>query len=600
MASEDFQGFIDEVLSRNDIVEVISAYTKVKRVGSRYQALCPLHNDKKSPSLSISPDKQLFHCFGCGAGGNVINFIEAMEHLEFMDALTYLADRIKLPMPEFRRGESREQRDKRADKRRLIYEINAAAGRFFHDNLLSPTGRGALKYLQEREITSKTINRFGLGYAPEGWTTLISHLKTLGFKEHDMYEAGVAKRRETDGSYFDAFYDGRIMFPIIDVRGNVIGFGGRLMQERDNTGKYINTPETVVFHKKENLFGLNFAKNHCSERILLMEGYMDVISLHQAGICNAAASLGTAFTPEQASLVKRYAQKAVLCYDADEAGKKATLRAGEILTAAGIKTSVLELSFGKDPDEFIKSKGADMFEVLVSQAKPLIQYRIDELEKKYNFEDDEGKVDFSDEASKIIAQIADPIERELYISKIANLIKVSSEAFTIKVKSEMRRLDAASEHRSEVEQRRMEQKRRGSETSNRGLLRAEQQLLALMCEKEVRAIVEERGLSPSDFQTALHKDLAEYMLGADKAHDILPQDVIIAFDEAERGKISEIMMADRGVINRRAGAIQCIEKILESKFIRLMNTAAERGDVEAVKEYQEELAKLKQNSGRNY
>ncbi|MBQ9736885.1 MAG: DNA primase, partial [Clostridia bacterium] len=370
--SVDFQDFVDEVIAKNDIVDFISQYTTLKRVGNRFQALCPLHNDKKTPSFSVSPDKQLFHCFGCGAGGTVIHFVMAKEGLDFMEAVKLLADKAGVPIPDYRSQNERSQAAAIQKKKKRMYEMNAEAARFFFSCLTAKSGASALDYLRGRGLSNSTIKAFGLGYAPDSWTTLVDFMKSKGYLESELIEGGLAKQRD-NGTAYDVFR-GRVMFPIMDLRGNVIAFGGRTL--KDDQAKYLNSPETLVFKKKENLFAMNLAKNSKSGQFLIMEGYMDVISLHQNGFDNAVASLGTAFTPQQADILKRYADKAVLCYDADEAGQKAANRAGEILREKDINTRVLTITDGKDPDEYINVKGKEMFGLLLDNAESFIEYKI--------------------------------------------------------------------------------------------------------------------------------------------------------------------------------------------------------------------------------
>ncbi len=589
MADADFQNFVDEVIDKNDITDVISEYAKLKRIGNRFAALCPLHNDKKSPSLSISPDKQLFHCFGCGAGGNVIHFIMQAEHLDFMDALKLLADRAHLEMPQFNNtaGAPRES----TDKKKMIYTINAEAARYFYSNLINETGRDALAYLKDRGIKNSTIKMFGLGYAPEGWTSLIDYLKEKGYKEHDIYEAGLAKIRD-NGTYYDAFYDGRVMFPIINVQGNIIGFGGRIMTDKSNTGKYLNSPETIVFKKKENLFGLNLAKNDRSGRLLLMEGYMDVISLHQAGITNAVASLGTAFTDEQARLVKRYGGKAVLCYDSDDAGKSATLRAGEILTNNGIKTKVLTIVDGKDPDEFIRNKGGDMFKVLIENAKPLIEYRIDEIQRKYTandgsseFSGPEEMLEFTEAAARILAEIENPVEYEIYAKRIADKTSVSLDSLTAMVANVRRELSKSVERKEETEQRkrkRTEEKEAGNDIKKHN---AEQLMLSLMCEKAVCKIAKENSLSPQHFSNGLHRQLAGVIFEMyDEFGQIDVNKVLSMFDDETRGRVAKIIINDKNVQDIKKACIQPLKIILDGYGKTVQEEMLERGDLKSLDE----------------
>lgn len=590
MADANFQNFVDEVIDKNDICDVISEYTKLKRMGNRFAALCPLHNDKKSPSLSVSPDKQLFYCFGCGAGGNVIHFIMAAEHLDFTDALKLLADRARIPVPEFKGGGSSSAKSS-VDKKQLIFSINREAGRYFYHNLASESGKEGYEYLKNRGIKNSTIKMFGMGYAPEGWTNLIDYLKGKGFSEHEIYEAGLAKMRD-NGTYYDSFYDGRVMIPIINVQGNIIGFGGRIITDRENTGKYLNTPETLVFHKKENLFGLNFAKNDRSGSLLLMEGYMDVISLHQAGITNAVASLGTAFTEEQAKLVKRYGGKAVLCYDSDEAGRKATVRAGEILTAQAIKTKVLTVTDGKDPDEFVRKSGGEMFKVLIERAQPLMEYRINEIQKQYTIEtvdengekelvfpDSDAMIDFTEAVAGVLSQIKNPVEFEIYLKRAAQIGGISEKSLFARVNNIRLGRERAEEKRAE-QQKRRRISREISGTDNVQLYNSEQLMLNLICDRPVFNFVKDKGLTPEDFSTELHSRLAKKifeMYETDGAVDI--NRILTLFDESERGMVAKILSDDKNTSDKKKAAEFPLEVIMGNQNLKQQKEMLDNSDL---------------------
>lgn len=592
--SRDFQDFIDEVLERNDILEVISEYTKPKRVGSRYAALCPLHNDKKSPSLSISPDKQLFHCFGCGAGGNVIHFIMGIQNLDFMDALKYLADRAHLPMPEPSSPGDRKKREEIADKKQRIYQINAEAGRYFFRNLAGEGGKEAYAYLRERGIQNATIKQFGLGYAPEGWRGLLDYLGEKGFREQEVFEAGLAKKRD-NGTFYDAFYDGRVMFPIINVQGNIIGFGGRIMTSRSNTGKYLNTAETLVFKKKENLFGLNLAKNDKSGKILLMEGYMDVISLHQAGIGNAVASLGTAFTSEQAKLLKKYTDKAVLCYDADQAGRKAAVRAGGILTEFGIKTRVLTLTDGKDPDEFIKARGPEMFQVLIEGARPLTAYRIDGIKQNYDTEDTEQLLEFTEAAAQVLAELNNPVEQELYTKQVAKEAGISPDSLRAQVENLRRKQLRDEERREESRERRAFEERTGGrrDLQKMGLSNAERLLLNLMCEDGVLKKVRDAGVVPEDFSQGLHRELARRLFETPPGRSADVNALLDQFPPDKVGAVAAILLDDKNTEHKNLAYEQPLDLLLSAKRRRIEEELLEQGDLNRLDQL------LKEKKGRN-
>lgn len=591
--SVDFQDFIDTIIEKNDIVDVVSQYVTLKRVGNRFQALCPLHNDKKTPSFSVSPDKQLFHCFGCGAGGTVIHFIMAKENLDFTEAVKYLADRAGIPVPDYRSKAERSRAAEIHNKKKRIYEINAAAGRFFYQKLIAPEYSYALEYFYKRHLTNATIKSFGLGYAPDSWTALTDFMTAKGYTAAELEEAGLAVKRD-NGTYFDKFRD-RVMFPIIDMRGNVIGFGGRIMKDRDDAPKYLNSPETPVFKKKENLFAMNRAKNSKAGMFLLMEGYMDVISLHQNGFDNAVASLGTAFTPQQAEILKKYADKAVLCYDSDDAGQKATERAGEILREAGIKAKVLTINSGKDPDEYINSKGADMFGLLIDNSESFIEYKMHKIEKQYNLDDAVEKLEFIEQIAKILANISNKVEREIYIKQAARQADISAESITAQTEAIMRKnLSRDRAKAVRTEKREYEQRTGGRRDLDKmRIYNAEKLLLNLICEKEIFDTVSAR-ISAEDFSEGLHRDLARVIYGIyEKGERINPMSVISMLGEENIGRVSEILSDDKNVENKKSAAVMPL-KILEEYKLKLQEeSSAESGDTAKLQEIMERLKKDK-------
>ncbi len=591
--SVDFQDFVDEVLEKNDIVDLISRYVSLKRVGNRFQALCPLHNDKKTPSFSVSPDKQLFHCFGCGAGGTAVHFVMQKENLDFMEAVKFLAERAGVPVPDYRSAAERNRAAQIHEKKKRMYAMNAEAGRFFHAQLNEPKNKQALSYLQGRKLTDTTIRRFGLGYAPDSWSALIDFMKTKGYTEEELCEAGLAVKRD-NGTVFDKFRD-RVMFPILDLRGNVIAFGGRILTDKENAPKYLNSPETLVFKKKDNLFAMNVAKNTKEGQFLLMEGYMDVISLHQSGFDNAVASLGTAFTPQQAEVLKRYADKAILCYDSDEAGQKATNKAGEILREAGIKTKVLTITEGKDPDEYIKTKGAEMFQLLIDGAESFIEYKIHNVEKKYNLEDTVEKLEFIEQIAKILANITNNVEREIYIKNIARQTDISPDSINAQVVAIARKKVSSDKNRDLRREKREFEERTGGRTDldKMRLYNAEKLMLNLMCEKEVFNGVKER-LCPEDFTEGLHRRLAEIIFETmGKGERINPMAVVSMFDEKEIGAVSEILSDDKNVDNKFEAARMPFKIILGYKQKREDKSSAEAGDTAKLQEIMDRLKKDK-------
>ena len=398
---------VEEVRRRNDIVDVISSYLKLKKTGSNYMGLCPFHNEK-SPSFSVSQSKQMYHCFGCGVGGNVFTFIMEYENYTFVEAVKYLAERagIKLPETEL----SKEDREK-ADIRAKLLEMNKISANYFYYQLKSEQGKTAYDYLINRQIKEETILKFGLGYSNKYSDDLYQFLKKQGYDDRFLKESGLVTMEEKKGAH-DKFWN-RVMFPIMDANNRVIGFGGRVMG--DGMPKYLNSPETKIFDKSRNLYGLNFARQSRKRNIIICEGYMDVISLHQAGFNNAVASLGTAFTGLQANLLKRYTDEVLLSYDSDEAGIKATLRAIPILKEASLSAKIISMKPYKDPDEFIKALGIEAYQERIDNAQNSFYFEIEVLEQKYNFSDPEEKTKFFNEVAKKLLVFKEEIERNNYI-----------------------------------------------------------------------------------------------------------------------------------------------------------------------------------------
>lgn len=419
--------FLDELSARNDIVDVVSQYVQLKKSGANYFGLCPFHNEK-TPSFSVSPDKQIFHCFGCGAGGGVITFTMKAEGLEFPDAVRYLAARAGMQVPE------QDATDRQAARRReRLYALCKDAARFYYDTLWQPENRAAQQYFLGRGLHRRTMNRFGLGYAPDSFHALLDAMTAKGYTREEMLDAGLLSRSEK-GRVYDRFR-GRVMFPIIDVRGNVIAFGGRVLD--DSKPKYLNSPETPIFHKSRNLFALNLSKTTKNGYFILAEGYMDVIALHQAGFDCAVASLGTSLTEEQARIIARHTERIVISYDADGAGQAAAQRAIDILKKCDLQVKVLKIPGAKDPDEFIKAKGADAFRALIERSEDHNAYRLEQIAAKYDLEDDEARVLFLRDAARMLAGIESGIEREVYAGRAAKMAGVTAEAMNVEVRREL-------------------------------------------------------------------------------------------------------------------------------------------------------------------
>ena len=429
------QQFLDELRMANDITSVISSYVSLKRSSRNMVGLCPFHSEK-SPSFTVFSDTQSYYCFGCGAGGDVITFIKNVENLEYIEAVKFLAQRAGLRMPED------SVNDATARLKEKTYKINKLAAKFYYEQLISPAGKRGLDYFASRKLDPKTIKRFGLGFAPDGWTNLVDHLRSQGFSDKDMVAAGVAAVSQKSGRVYDYFRN-RVMFPIIDLRGNVIAFGGRVLG--DEKPKYLNSPDTPVFKKTKNLFALNLAKSSKERRLILAEGYMDVIALHQAGFDYTVASLGTALTSEQARMIANYADEVIVAYDSDGAGKKATQRAFSIFDELGIKVRVLSVPGAKDPDEFIKKYGAQRFKLLLDDSSSVTDYRLAEAAQKNDPSTPSGKVQYLRDAAQIVSEIGSPVERDVYIRKLGEELSVSHEAIAEQVKGILKRRKRAEE-----------------------------------------------------------------------------------------------------------------------------------------------------------
>lgn len=416
--------FLDELIARTDLVDLVSESVRLTKKGNSYWGCCPFHSEK-TPSFHVVPDRQIYKCFGCGKGGGAINYVMELENLPYRDAVAVLAKRVGMEVPEYR-GSSHGMRE----RREKLLEMNKQAARLFHKWLHSSEGAHGLGYLQKRGLSPKTLTNFGLGFAPDSWDALIRAMTQLGYDKRDLLDAGLAVSNK-DGRIYDRFRN-RVMFPIIDVRGNVIGFGGRVMD--DSTPKYLNSPDTPVYNKSRNVFALNIAKTSKAGRVILTEGYMDTIALHQAGFDSAVASLGTSLTAEHAQLLARYFQQAVIAYDSDGAGVAAAQRAIPLLEKAGLKVRVLRMSGAKDPDEYIKAFGRDAFARLLDKSENQVDYRLDQIRRKFDLEDDVQRVAFLQEAAQLIATLGSPVEREIYGGHAAQTAGVSVEAMAQEVK----------------------------------------------------------------------------------------------------------------------------------------------------------------------
>lgn len=420
--------FIDDVIARNPIEDVVGQYVALKRQGGNLFGLCPFHGEKTA-SFSVAPEKGIFYCFGCHKGGGVINFIMEIENLSYPDSVRYLAKRAGLEAPEDEQYQSRYRKQER------LWSLSKEAARFFCGQLYAPAGAAGLAYAQKRRLSKNTLTKFGIGFAPNAWSGLLDAMKRKGYTEEELLEAGLAVK-SAKGAVYDRFRN-RLMFPIIDVRGNVIGFGGRVMD--DSTPKYLNSPETLIFNKRKNLFALNLAKKSKQGRIILVEGYMDAIALHQFGFDCAVASLGTSLTEEHAALLSRYTDQVVLIYDGDAAGQNATQRAIPMLEKTGVQVKVLRMRGAKDPDEFLNKYGADRFKLLLEESENRVEYQLQAIERKYDLKSDEQRVRFLQEAAEFLATLSNAVQREVYGVRAAEAAGITYEAMKLEVQKAYKR-----------------------------------------------------------------------------------------------------------------------------------------------------------------
>ncbi len=525
---------IEEVRERNDIVDVISGYVKLQKKGSNYFGLCPFHNEK-SPSFSVSPQKQMYYCFGCGAGGNVITFVMEYENYSFQEALKMLADRagIKLPEAEY----SKEEREK-ADKRTALLEVNKLAANYFYYQLNQPQGKRGYEYFKRRGLTEETIRRFGLGYANKTSDDLYRYLKSKGYRDDFLKESGLVTLEER-GSY-DKFWN-RVMFPIMDANSRVIGFGGRVMG--DGEPKYLNSPETLIFDKGRNLYGLNYARTSREKCLLVCEGYMDVIAMHQAGFANAVASLGTALTSRHAALLKRYTEQVVLTYDSDGAGVKAALRAIPILREAGVSTRVLNLNPYKDPDEFIKNLGEEEFQKRIDEARNSFLFEIDVLRRNYQTEDPEQKTRFVRAAAERLLVFEEAMERDNYIQAVAREQMLPYEELR-RLVNRLGNMPGTSQtvrERQTADSREREKKKKKDDGSRR----AQRLLLTWLIERPELFDKIGETIGAEDFVEPLYHQVAEMVFAGHRQGNVNPAEILNHFinDEEEYKEVAALFHA---------------------------------------------------------
>lgn len=538
--------FLFELKQNNQIDSLMSSYTNLIRRGRNYVCLCPFHSEK-TPSCTVYPDSQHFYCYGCGAGGDVITFAMKIENLSYIEAVKFLADRAGMQMPDDEKG------SQIARVKARVLEINRIAARYFYDTLTrSPLGEKGRRYFAERQLLPATINKYGLGYAPDDWHGLQNYMRSKGYTDDELITANLCMRSQ-NGNVFDFFRD-RVMFPIIDLRGNVIAFGGRII---DGSGpKYLNSSDTPVFKKSRNLFSLNFAKKSEEKRLILAEGYMDVISINQAGFENVVATLGTALTQEQARLMKQYADEIIISYDSDGAGQAATHKAINLLSEAGAETRIIKMDGAKDPDEYIKKFGALRFKQLIDRSDGAIDFELNKCKNGLDIESQQGKITYLKRCVKLLADISSPIEREVYISKLASENGVNREVLTQQVNGTIRKSinTALKTERQEITSFSKQRRANPEGAAHPGEYKAEKGIIAYLTANPDDLGYIESKIDSGYFVTGFNRKVFEKI--TEKLKNTVDFDVMSLqseFSADEMGKITEIIVNNRNVdISRSA------------------------------------------------
>lgn len=581
------ESFIQQLKQYSDIEHIVSGYVQLKKKGRYLSGLCPFHSEK-SPSFFVYPQTQSFYCFGCGAGGDVITFIRQIENLEYMEAVRFLADRCGMTVPQD------SEDDGRARLKKRVLEINRETARYFHDCLMSEQGKDAYAYLIRRGRDRKTIRHFGLGYAPDSWHGLVEHLRTKGFSEKEMIEANVAVQSQKGGAY-DRFRN-RVMFPIIDVRGNVIAFGGRALD--DKGAKYLNSSDTIVFKKSKNLFALNFAKTSKLPGLILAEGYMDVIAIHQAGFDNAVATLGTSLTEEQARLISQYADKVVLAYDSDGPGQAATKRALNIFDEVGVKVTVLSMTGAKDPDEYIQKYGRERFAMLIDGSRNAIEFELSRLRNNHDVQTADGKVNFLKEACKLFAGIRNPVEREVYITQVANELEISPQAIKAQIQSFDKREQSRQRRQQKADTniyigRMAAAKNDVSRQVNLRYAMAEEGILyCLMKNPDFYQTVREK-IAPEDFVTEVNRELYTAMVKRlESGQPIEMLDLSSELSPQAMGRVSAILATAPVQRCDLAELDDYIQRLSEHRNVKTEKEVAQMDD-DALEAYVKQLAAKK-------
>ncbi len=572
--------FIDELIARNPIEDVVGQYVNLKRSGGNMFGLCPFHGEKTA-SFSVAPDKGIYYCFGCHKGGGAINFMMEIEGLSYPDAVRSLAKRAGMEVPEDEQYQSRYRQQER------LWALHKEAARFFHSQLYAPAGKAALEYALGRGMSKSILTTFGVGYAPDSWDSMVKAMKAKGYTEQELKDSGLVTVSQKNGNIFDRFRD-RLMFPIIDVRGNVIGFGGRIIKNDPDAAKYLNSPETMIFNKRKNLFGLNLAKKSKQNYLILVEGNIDVVALHQYGFDNAIASLGTSLTEEQAALITRYAEQIVLIYDGDKAGQNATQRAIPILEKAGLQVKVLQIQGAKDPDEFLKKFGADKFKLLLEGSSNRVEYQLSAIAQKYDLGLDDQRIKFIQESAQLISTLGSAVQREVYGHRVAEAGKISYEAMKTEIdKAFKRRLaqEKKKQERINLEPARARQpESRSIRYDNMKSAMAEETVIALAL-RDPALLDKAAGLSGENFSVPLlgrvydqlkqrHSMGLEVSLGV--LAEMTPEEMshLTGISQRQQGPVSEAAFTD--CIRTIHGATQSKNIASDDDLLAFRNKLKER------------------------
>jgi len=547
--------FIDELVQRNPIEDVVGQYVNLKRSGANMFGLCPFHGEKTA-SFSVAPDKGIYYCFGCHKGGGVINFQMEVEGMSYPDAVRALAKRAGMGVPEDEEYQSRYKQQER------LWALHKEAARYFHSQLYAPVGQAALQYAYGRGMSKSILTTFGVGYAPESWDGLVKAMRAKGYTDQELRDSGLVTVSQKNGNLFDRFRD-RLMFPIIDVRGNVIAFGGRTLKNDKDTAKYLNSPETMIFNKRKNLFGLNLAKKSKENSLILVEGNIDVVALHQYGFDNAVASLGTSLTDEQATLITRYAEQVILIYDGDQAGQNATKRAIPILEKAGLQVKVLQLRDAKDPDEFLKKFGADKFKLLLEESSNRVEYQLDAIRRKYDLGLDDQRVKYLQESADLISTLSSAVQREVYGGRVAETAKISLDAMHLEIQRAIKRRTAMEKKKQEAidlaPAKALQPKSRTIRYDNMKSAMAEEGIIALVL-REPALLQNAQDLSPEEFSAPLLGKIYGQLCSRYRSGLEVSLAVLEDLSSEEASHAASITQRHQGPVNQQA-FLDCVRTV---------------------------------------